>query len=188
MRCQLAIAYLLCVASFVFPTFRIFKVVYHELARNQLGTRAGLKPMHLHWSRRRGVWEGCPFLRCQVFAIANTALVRERLISSIIERSKRPRYSRTRDLCLRSTMSHSNLWKFGQNLWKFSQNRLMWFALKNGKPFYFSFSGTLGEIWTSFGVIWPKIMLDVLWFEKNAPEMKWSRFFVGHFSSYFRAR
>jgi len=29
-RCQLAIAYLLCVASLVFPTFSVFKVVYHE--------------------------------------------------------------------------------------------------------------------------------------------------------------
>jgi len=30
MRCQLAIAWLLCVARFVFPTFSVSKVVYHE--------------------------------------------------------------------------------------------------------------------------------------------------------------
>jgi len=30
LRCQLAIAYLLFVASLVFPTFSVFKVVYHE--------------------------------------------------------------------------------------------------------------------------------------------------------------
>jgi len=29
-RCQLAIAKFLCVGSFVFPTFSVFKVVYHE--------------------------------------------------------------------------------------------------------------------------------------------------------------
>jgi len=29
-RCELALAQLLCVASLVFPTFSVFKVVYHE--------------------------------------------------------------------------------------------------------------------------------------------------------------
>jgi len=29
-RCQFAIAYLLCVASLVFPTLSVFKVVYHK--------------------------------------------------------------------------------------------------------------------------------------------------------------
>jgi len=29
-RCQLVIAQLLCVASHIFPTFSVFKVVYHE--------------------------------------------------------------------------------------------------------------------------------------------------------------
>jgi len=29
-RCQLAVAYLLCVASLVFPTFSVFKAVFHE--------------------------------------------------------------------------------------------------------------------------------------------------------------
>jgi len=29
-RCQHAIAQLFCVASFVFPSFSVFKVVYHE--------------------------------------------------------------------------------------------------------------------------------------------------------------
>jgi len=29
-RCQRAIAKLVCVASLVFPNFRVFKVVYHE--------------------------------------------------------------------------------------------------------------------------------------------------------------
>jgi len=71
--------------------------------------------------------------------------------------------------------SRQNLWKFGQNVCKPSQNRLMCFVfLKNSaqKGSANVFSGKLGEIWASLGEIWVNVVLDMLWFEKNAPKIK----------------